>query len=46
MLRYGIKDAETIDKIYNLILGFAGKLFEILYRIYKISGVEKGMDKI
>lgn len=43
--RYGIKDAETVDKIYNLILG-SPKLFEILYRIYKISGVEKGMDKI
>ena len=40
--RYGIKYAETVNKIYDLILGSPGNYL----KYYKISGTEKGMDKI
>ena len=42
---YGITDAETVERIYELIIRISGKLSEILHRICGIPGAEEGMGR-
>ena len=43
--KYGIKDAETVDKIYNLILGSPGNYLKYYIGYIKFLELKKGMDK-
>ena len=42
---FGITDTQTIQDIYDLILGNPGKLSEILYWLCRISGTEKNSNQ-